>query len=164
MNHVNYGSRQIAYRVRIGRRRKTAAISVSPNAQVVISIPPFLTQGDVYDLVRKKARWIFSKQDYFKNTARLFPEKEWVSGEEILFLGRRCRLKIKRLETKEAALTVERAGRRILVTLPQGFKEEKPAIRDAIVAWYAQEAEVTIRQRAAHYCKIGRASCRGRVE
>lgn len=153
MNYVSYGARRIAYRIKIGKRKKTVAISINPNAQVVISVPPFLTQGAVRDLVRKKARWIFSKQAYFKNTARLFPKKEWVSGEEVLFLGRRYRLKIKRLETKEAVLAAERIGRRILVTVPQDFEEGKRAIRDALVEWFIPEAETIIQQRVKRYCE-----------
>jgi len=151
MNYVSYGSRRIAYRVKVGKRKKTVAISINPNAQVVISVPSFLTQEAVRDLVRKKARWIFSKQDYFKNTARLFPKKELVSGEELMFLGRRYRLKIKRLETKEAPLAAERTGRRILVTAPQDLGEEKRAIRDALIAWFVPEAEKIIQQRVKRY-------------
>ena len=154
MNYVSYGSRRTVYRVRIGKRAKTAAISIHPNAQVVISIPPFVTEGGVRDLVRKKARWIFSKQAYFKNRARLFPKKELVSGEEILFLGRRYRLKIKKIETQEGPLATERIGRRILVTVPQSLEERKRAIRDALVVWFIPQAETIIQQRVAHYSEL----------
>jgi len=122
MDHIIFGNRQIKYTVKRGNRKKTLAINVTPSSQVIVLAPGHLRREEIKAFVEKKARWILAKQEHFKRLAVLFPEREFVSGEQILLLGRRYRLKI----MEEGNSNVPNlSGRRISVFVDRNLDSNK---------------------------------------
>lgn len=155
MEHIEYGTKRIEYNVKRNRRKKTVAINVTQAAQVVVLAPNHLSRRQIKGIVTKKAQWIFEKQEYFKRLIALFPEKEFVSGEQILFLGRKYRLKIRKVQNKcssEPNLT----GRRIFISINQHLssEERKEIIKDALIKWYFSKSARIIRQRVNRYSEL----------
>ncbi len=155
MEHVKYGTKQIEYRVKRGKRRRTLAINVAPTAQVIVLAPAFVSKEEIKAVVRKKARWIVEKQEYFKQLATLFPEKEFISGEQILFLGRRYRLKVKEVQQRRSSVP-RLVGRRIFVSVAENSdtEEKKEKIKDALRKWYFSKSGWIIKQRVDRYSKL----------
>lgn len=155
MEQIKYGKKRIEYRVKRGKRKKTVAINVTPTAQVIVLTPYFITKGDISKIVKKKARWILEKQEFFRVLAALFPEKEFVSGEQILYLGRKYRLKVKQV-LRDCSSMPELMGRRMFVSVNQylNSREKKKIIKDAIVKWYFAKSEKIIKQRVNRYSKL----------
>lgn len=155
MAQIIFGKKQIRYKIKRGKRVKTAAITVTPDARIVVAVPSFLNKKDVEKFVRKKARWIFEKQEYFKALSSLYPEKEFISGEQILYLGRRYRLKVKHSHS-DGSGKLKLIGRRMFVFVGNDLnkKEKKSVIRDAIKNWYISRAKIVIRKRVNQFCKF----------
>lgn len=94
MEKVKYGSLDIEYDVKRGKRKKTIAVQVASASQVIVLAPIYLKDEKIREIIKKKAKWIIEKQNYHKKMEELFPLKEFVSGEQILYQGRKCRLKV----------------------------------------------------------------------
>ena len=152
MEYIKYGTKRIEYSVKRGKRKKTVAINVTPAAQTLVLAPYSLSREKIEKIITNKARWILEKQDYFKRLATLFPEKEFISGEQVLFLGRKYRLKINEVQgenSKEPRVI----GRRIFISIGRHLnqKGKKEIIKNILVKWYyAQSAEI-ISQRVKRY-------------
>ncbi len=154
MEFIKYGKYNIPYTIKRSKRKKTLAISISPTAQVIVLSPEFLKNEEIEKLVKKKVQWIIEKQKYFKHLMAIYPEKEFISGEEILFLGRRYRLKIKKLsDVSEPILNIE--GRRVVITINHRWDSDKrkEVIRNILKNWYLSKVEEIIEKRINRYSK-----------
>lgn len=155
MEYINYGKKRIDYRIKRGKRKKTVAINVAPTAQVVVLVPNFVSRDDIGKIVKKKARWILEKQEFFRALAALYPEKEFISGEQILYLGHKYRLKVKQVG-RECPGEPKLAGRRIYISVNKklGPEDRKKIIKDALINWYFSKSEQIIKSRVNRYSKM----------
>jgi predicted metal-dependent hydrolase len=74
--------------------RKTVAIAVERNGQVVVRAPNTLSDRQIEAVIERKRGWIYRHlaQWYDLNTTRV--TREYVNGEGFLYLGRSYRLKL----------------------------------------------------------------------
>lgn len=155
MEHTSFGTRRIEYSIRRGKGKKTVAINVTSAARVVVLAPNCLSREKIREIVRKKARWIFEKQEYFERLTTLFPKKEFVSGEQVLFLGRKYRLKIAKVQNKYSS-EPNLIGRRISISIGQYLspQEKRKIIKDALMKWYFSKSATIVGQRLNRYSKL----------
>jgi len=155
MEKIKYGKKTIEYRIKRGKRKKTVAINITPTSQVLVLAPGFISRCDISKIVKKKARWILEKQEFFRALAALYPEKEFISGEQILFLGRKYRLKVKQVQGG-SAITPKLIGRRMFVSVSEGLSriEKKKSIKDAVLKWYFSKSERIITKRVNRYSEF----------
>lgn len=153
MDYINFGTKRIGYTIKRGNRKKTLAINVTLTSQVIVLAPNDFSREKIKTIVKKKALWILEKQEHFKRLAVLFPEKELVSGEQILLLGRKYRLKIKE-ENCSSALKL--SGRKIFISVARNLdsNKRKEKIRDALIEWYFEKSTKIIKQRVNRYSKL----------
>jgi predicted metal-dependent hydrolase len=78
----------------IRSKRRTIALIVNHDGTLIIRAPLRTTQKQIEDLVEKKAEWIKSKQKLVKAIYAHFVPKEYINGEEFLYLGTPYRLLI----------------------------------------------------------------------
>ena len=152
LDKVTVGGKEIEYHTQKGRRRKSITITVSDACHVVVQAPRGLSKGKIHDIVRKKSGWILKKQADFRRLKERYPAKEYISGEQILFLGRKYRLKI--IESKDASGSEPvLTGRRIIVRIQQELLMEnrKQIIRNALLNWYHSRAAEVLMERAKRY-------------
>ena len=153
MDYINFGTKRIDYTIKRGNRKKTLAINVTLASQVIVLAPNNFSREKIKTIVKKKALWILEKQEHFKRLAMLFPEKELVSGEQILLLGRKYRLKIKE-ENYSSALKL--SGRKIFISVARNLdsNKRKEKIRDALIKWYFEKSTKIIKQRVNRYSRL----------
>jgi len=89
----NYGSKTIQSRF-LFRDRKTLGITVTPDLEVIVSVPNGADMERVQKILLKRAPWILKQQSYFLTYQPKQPPKKYVSGETHLYLGRGYRLKV----------------------------------------------------------------------
>lgn len=153
MDYINFGTERIDYTIKRGNRKKTLAVNVTLASQVIVLAPNDFSREKIKTIVKKKALWILEKQEHFKRLAMLFPEKEFVSGEQILLLGRKYRLKIK----EENYLSIPKlSGRRLFIYVRSNLAPEarKEIIKDALIKWYFIKSTKIIKQRVNRYSKL----------
>jgi predicted metal-dependent hydrolase len=130
---VMFGGRRIELVLRRSKRR-TLAITVQPDASVVVTAPEGVGPDAIRARVRKRARWIRRQQEYFSRFLPKLPPRRYVSGETHRYLGRQYRLKV--MEGPEE--TVKLRGRFIVVHTRR--KGDRARVRNLVQSWFMQRA------------------------
>lgn len=121
--------------------RKTLAITVGPDGDVVVTAPEAATLEQVQSVVQRRHAWIRRR----RRDVELLPPpptpREWVSGETHRYLGRQYRLKVVRADRPEVKL----AGGFFRVGVPDPAAREQ--VRKWMERWYLDHARATFVRR-----------------
>ena len=90
---VPFGSKRIKFNPEFSER-KTLGISVTPEMKVLVKAPLNTPIDKIKERVKKRASWIIKQQQYFKSFYPKTPEKKYVGGETLLYMGRQYRLRV----------------------------------------------------------------------
>ena len=91
---ILYGSSLIEYEIEYVQR-KTLGITVHPDGTVTLKAPIDATPEDIQKKVRHRAAWILRQKRYFESFGTPTTERQYISGESHLYLGRQYMLRIK---------------------------------------------------------------------
>jgi predicted metal-dependent hydrolase len=122
-------------------RRKTFALIVQRDGSLVVRAPLRASDKQIREMVQKKEKWIIAKQEAARRMYAAMRPKEYINGEDFLYLGKSYKLAI-----------VD--GNRPALTLSDQFYLARSALpRAAVVfkAWYTQQARQVISERVAWY-------------
>jgi predicted metal-dependent hydrolase len=134
VHEVTFGARPIRFVVKRTARR-TMAITVKPDASVVVTAPRGVGVEAIGARVRKRAKWIRRQQEYFSRFLPKLPPRRYVSGETHRYLGRQYRLKVVKGPDEVAKLR----GKYIVVeTADTG---QRARVRKLVDKWYAERAK-----------------------
>jgi len=131
-NILIYGDERIPYRVEFDAERAgKIAVSVSADGSVVVNAPEGETIETISRAVNKRARWIVGHVEEAQKRFEHVRAREYVSGETVLYLGRRYVLKLLDADGKTQTVRLHR-GRLEIPT-----EDRSPAvIRGRVRAWY----------------------------
>lgn len=133
---LRYGDVTIPYQVTPDPKRTARiAIHVEPDGSVMIDAP--LQQSDemLVKAIQRRARWIVTHVEEAKGRYRHVRPKQYVSGEEVLYLGRRYMLRVE--EQAKGKPTVKLKGNKLIVRSKNTDAEN---IRPIVRAWYRTRA------------------------
>lgn len=131
-----YGDRRIPYLIEVDPdRSKRVAIHVEPDGRVIVEAPPEADKPSIHSAVVKRARWIATHVAAAEDRQRHMIAREYVSGEQVLYLGRRYVLKV--TQSDQGSPSVRLKGNRLEVTLKDTTRD---AVRAAVRAWYRVHA------------------------
>ena len=139
---LTYGDGQIVFRLS-RRNRKTLAISVNPDAGVEVISPMDASLEKVFEKVRRRAPWIQRQQRFFNQFQPRTPERQYVSGETHLYLGRQYNLKVVPDIQQQVKLY---RGRLIVQSLKP---KQRDVTRVLVEQWYRERAQAKFRERLA---------------
>lgn len=111
-------NKKISYQLRKSQHAKHIYLKVKNNAEVIVTIPQRANEKIAEEFIFKKARWLLSKVDYFKNNPSVIPSP-----------NRKDYLKYKEL----ARQIVER--KLVYLNEPYNFSYEKIFIRNPKTRW-----------------------------
>jgi predicted metal-dependent hydrolase len=138
-----YGDARLPYEVIEDPKRTTRiAIHVDPDGTVVVDAPPGYSDHVVQQAVQKRARWVVT---HVAEAAHRFDQvrpREYVSGEQVLYLGRRYVLKV--ILTPKPSKMPKLRGNRLEVESRTG---ELNDIRGRVRGWYRSRARDYLAQR-----------------
>ena len=146
-------------------RRKTVSIMVHPDNRIVVAAPAFATEAQVAEIVGKKSAWIEKRLKINEETACLSgPPLQFVTGEEIRYLGRKFRLEVE--EEKEAMPpTAENGVLRVRVSCGLSEEARRKAVIFYLKKWFVQRAIETFRERIGVFSpSVGAGPCIVRVK
>ena len=149
---VTWGGTKLPYNIRRSpRRKKTVAVTVGPDGDVLIVAPPHLSTDDLDGIVSRKAEWIVRRLRKTQAHGPALSQREFVSGESVLYLGRHYRLKVHPEEGGKAKLR----GGWLHVCVAQGPRQ-RTEVRDEVIAWFRRHASERLPERVeAWRPKIG---------
>jgi len=148
MHSISSGDKTIYFQIKRGRRKKSLAILVGPEAQVVVLAPKHLDEGKIQAFVQRKTRWIMEKQELARISRSLNPPKEFLNGETFPYLGRRYRLEvIQSTVGRQEKCKLIRGQLRVEIGQELGEKEARTRVKKALLDWYFERAASKIRER-----------------
>ncbi len=130
----NQATQPAAYRL-VRSNRKTVAIQIEPDGEVVVRAPRRLPVGEVEFLLQQKANWVARKQQEVRQRALAHPAPVLRTGEGLPFLGRTL------MAVPGAGVDVERVGE--VLMLPATNLEA------ALRRWYRAQALAVLTARTA---------------
>ncbi len=135
MQNFQYGDYNYQYYL-LREERKTLRLTVYPNLKIVLYVPTGHPEEKVINFLKRKCSWITAQVNDLKRLQKIDEEKEYVSGESFLYLGRQYKLIVK-------------SGKQDSVHFENGkiIMERKGSIHDSaknktlIESWYEKRAE-----------------------
>ena len=156
---VIWGGTSLPYTIRRSpRRKKTVAVTVDPAGGVLLVAPVHLAIDQLDGIVARKAGWIVRRLRRAQSHGPPRSQREFVSGESVLYLGRHYRLKVHPLAAGETTLPHDTTGEAkprgeaklrggwLHVPAPAGV-EQTAHVRAALVAWLRRHAAARLPER-----------------
>lgn len=134
MEEVAYGNTNLVFTV-TRKNRKLLAIEVHPDLSIKVIAPIDAELDDIKKRVLKKGNWIIKQFSYFEQFLPRTPEREYVSGETHLYLGRRYLLKLRTSKNRAVKLV----GGELIVFLEETSNKEM--IKRLLGNWYYAHAK-----------------------
>ncbi len=132
----------IEYQIKYSNR-KTLNISVERDRSIVVRAPHYLTADKIDKIVQSKRQWIKEKLNHAQKYPLVSENKEFVSGEILMYLGKNYQL----LVVDEEIEGIE---------FDQRFKISKanqPKANELFKKWYLKQALIKIEPLATKYAK-----------
>jgi len=127
-----YGDDRIPYQVSYADNRSSrVAIHVNPDGSVAVDAPHGFSEESIKLAVQKRARWVVGHVSEARARYAHVRPREYVSGEQLLYLGRRYMLKVIPVDRKPSPARLR--GNRLEVQTVNGMEED---IRGRLRAWY----------------------------
>lgn len=133
---IVFGTETIGYEIRFLPTRRTLGIEVHPNLSVVVRAPIDCPPDVIQARVSKRAPWISKQLKNFRRYSPRTPQRQYVSGETHLYLGRRYRLKVGAGDTA----TVKMNRGQIAVTTPSA-RANPDLVHAMLRRWYLDRAK-----------------------
>jgi predicted metal-dependent hydrolase len=131
---LEYGPETIRYQVQWVPTRHTLGIEVHPDRRVVVRAPTGCAEAVITQRVRKRAGWISRQLADFQRYSPRTPQRQYVSGETHLYLGRQYRLKL--VAGEPASVRMNRG--QLVATLPGRADSER--VKAMLHRWYLDRA------------------------
>jgi len=125
----------------IRSKRKTYALIVQSDGQLIVRAPLRATRAQIDELVRSKDAWIRRKQDEVRRASPKLPRRRFVDGEAFLYLGQAYPLAILNEQTSPLNLCE-------CFTLSGDSRREAGQVFEA---WYRRQARRVITERVGWY-------------
>ncbi|MPZ15504.1 MAG: DUF45 domain-containing protein [Chloroflexi bacterium] len=135
---VRYGNSTFEYEVvRSTRRKKTVELTIDGQAGLLVAAPVEVPLDRIESMVRRRARWVLRKAS--PAMLRAHP-RQFVSGESVLYLGRRVRIVVEDAEVRRPYIRFRHWSFEVLAPRSLNGEERGEAIKRAFVRWYKARA------------------------
>lgn len=153
MPTIKFNGQNIAYTLRLDKRRKAIQLRVLPTATVEIVSPGKLTSNEIEHIFTAKKRWLTAHLNKLASLAANPVNQQLVSGAQILYKGEPHTLTIVSGGSKPAVLL--KPGE-VFVELPAGnTAADSSLITEQIVkAWLVDQAGKLFVERTNHWAAL----------
>ncbi len=141
-----YGKREINFNL-IYRNRKTMSIEVEPNGEINVISPMGINEDTIIEKVKSRATWIVQKQYETKFISDTKIEREAVSGESFMYLGRNYTLDVVLDESIESIDVKLYRGKFVVRT----YTKDEQKIKEALKKWYKDKTLSKVKERINYY-------------
>jgi predicted metal-dependent hydrolase len=131
---IEYGRETIRYEVRFLGSRRTLGIEVHPDSRVLVRAPMNCPETLIAERVQRRAGWISRQLAEFERYRPRTPDRQYLTGESHLYLGRQYRLKV--MEADNPGVKLARG--KLLVSLPGDPAPER--VKALLHRWYLDRA------------------------
>lgn len=138
MKEYHIGQTVVPYRIEWSPDRSTVSLSLDSSMELTVRAPVDCTQEDVTEVLDSRRQWLLETL-YGLSEQRDPPlEKEFLSGEKLLYRGRRYRLSVESDDVPAPELTFD--GDAFLLRVPETASTTVKEKRQIVVDWYVDRA------------------------
>lgn len=143
---LQYGTTLLQFEV-LYSKRKTLEIAIEPPDKITVTAPEGTSEEVILQKVKQKANWLIAKMFTFRNMMRHKIQREFVSGESFMYLGRNYSMQII-IDENIKKPEVKLLRGKFYVTAPS---KDEIAIKEAMEVWYRRKAEEQVKARLKYY-------------
>lgn len=149
----NIGNTAIPYTLSDSRKTRHIKLVMDINGLRVVK-PARAKIEDVERVLKAKSNWIYKHHINFLSMKAEEYEREWESGETVLYRGKKYNIRI--FPHKEQITRINFNGKRfeIFVNDTAAEDDRKALIEDAFRRWYMRTAYESLKDRLDYFCKI----------
>lgn len=136
----NYGNYSYQYRL-MYQDRKTLSLTVQPDMGIVLKCPEHAPEERISVFLRRKWTWLTKQLKFFAQFQRTIYQREYVSGESFIYLGRQYELVVKKGKDNWVSLAKGK-----LVVMTKGSVLDGQQNKYLIEKWYQEKAEVVFNE------------------
>jgi predicted metal-dependent hydrolase len=148
---VELGGRHIAFELTRSARARRARLEIQLHRGVRVILPDRAPASDAEKLLRSKSRWLLRNLARFERLRKIVPNRQFVSGERLPYLGEELTLEVTRGPAR-----VERRESALIVSTPH-----QRSVRRALEDWYVEQAHREIALRVAEAAQRHGVAIRG---
>jgi len=134
---------ELNYNIQRSETRKTIALKMAPSGELEVLAPFDVENETIEKLVQKKKFWIYKNRKELIDKKTAF-EKEYVSGESFLYLGKKFRLDV--TECQHIGLLFKQS--KFILN-----KQEQKKAETLFEKWYKQKAKEKLIPRVEKFAK-----------
>ncbi|MEE6211176.1 SprT family zinc-dependent metalloprotease [Salarchaeum sp. III] len=151
------GQTVVPYEIDWSANRETIGLSVDTSMELTVTAPMSATHDDVEAALDEKQPWILETIYGLGEQADPPLDKEFLSGEKLLYRGRQYHLKVQEDDVSEPTLSFD--GNRFTLHVHRFDKPDDDVSirrkRQAVVDWYIERAKSELGERVeAHASKL----------
>lgn len=120
----------------IKQDRKTLSLIVAPDLKIIVKAPLKIENEKIENFLKKKWFWLEKQLSFFKKYQHKFYQKEYVSGESFMYLGRQYKLSVKKSDLDEVLFS---KGKLIIYTTKQN--DNGKYNKKIIEKWFEERTE-----------------------
>lgn len=132
----------------IKQDRKTLSLTVTPDLRIILKCPEKTDSERIENFLQKKWFWLEKQLSFFKKYQRKIYEKEYISGEGYLYLGRQYKLVVRRGKENLVSLT-----RGLLTVYTTKEVTNSRHNKKLIDSWFEQKTEMVFQDRFTEMIK-----------
>ncbi|MDO8592742.1 MAG: SprT family zinc-dependent metalloprotease [bacterium] len=141
MQTFNYGKHQYDYQL-LRLERKTLSLTIFPDLSIVVRCPLLARQERIEKFLQKKWLWLEKQIGYFKKYHFRKSNKEYVSGESFLYLGRQYKLIVRAAKADMVSL-----NKGVLVCHTADSVKNNAHTKRLLDKWCAERAKSVLMER-----------------
>ena len=148
MHKFVYGTFSYEYEL-LREARNTLSLTVRPDMRLTVKCPQKADAERIEIFLKKKWFWLEKQLSFFRKFQKKVYQKEYISGESFLYLGRQYQLVVKR--AKEDRVVLQNGKLIFFTTQPVSDGLHN---RIYLTAWYNGRAREILRERYAEVAEI----------
>ncbi|RDU63597.1 M48 family peptidase [Helicobacter didelphidarum] len=125
---------------------KSISLKVRPNGEIILTTPKQMQEKYIKSILEKRAKWIEEKRAFFASYATT--KREYVSGEDFYYRGRRYRIKL--TQARKESIKLTSGYLELCVRDKNDFIHKEKMIYE----WYHQKALLCFFQLIEQYKKM----------
>ncbi|MBE6083002.1 MAG: M48 family metallopeptidase [Tissierellaceae bacterium] len=141
---------KIFYRL-IKTKRKTVGITIDEKGEVKVSVPLYIDEEKIREIVQQKAPWIEKKINEIQSMNLNTVHREFTDGESLFYLGKEYVFKIIKEDLNVPKVIIN--GNIIEMYISENLLKEnsKQVIKEILIKWYRQNFAEIVKDRIEKY-------------
>jgi len=144
---IKYGTQTIEFEVQKSKKTNNTYITVERESGVLVKVPEYLSDIEIQELVKVKAKWIMLKLEELGNVVDY---GEVITGSRLYYLGKSYYVELITQEKEEVEIVFSHSRFKIYTPL----KIDQIKINEAIDSFYKAKAEVKIKKLIKKYSDL----------